>query len=131
MYTKVCRCFSFRCIVLYSCLILFFLPFLSLGDEIKLLKNGSPYAIGPLSVLSCNVCVLWPNGWMDQDETWQGRRPRPRPHCIRWGLSSPPLQKKHSPLQFSAHVRCGQTCWMDQNATWYGGRSRPRPHCVR
>jgi len=72
MYTKVCRCFSFRCIVLYSCLILFFLPFLSLGDEIKLLKIGSPYAIGPLSVLSCNVCVLWPNGWMDQDETWQG-----------------------------------------------------------
>jgi len=26
-----------------------------------------------LSVLSCpfcNVCVLWPNSWMDQDETW-------------------------------------------------------------
>jgi len=36
-------------------------------------KNiGSPYAIGPsLSVLSgspvCDVGVLWPNGWMDQD----------------------------------------------------------------
>ena len=37
-------------------------------------KNGSP--IGPLSVLSvcvsvclsvCNVGVVWPNGWMDQD----------------------------------------------------------------
>ena len=37
-------------------------------------KNVSPYAIRPLSVsLSC-LCVtdivLWPNGSMDQDETW-------------------------------------------------------------
>ena len=29
---------SFRCVVLYSCLILFFFLFLSLADEIKLLK---------------------------------------------------------------------------------------------
>jgi len=35
-----------------------------LGDR---LQNGSPYAIRPLS--DCNVGVLWPNGWMDQDET--------------------------------------------------------------
>jgi len=40
---------------------------------------GSPYAIGPLCVLHVlSVCpvgdvgVLRPNGWMDQDETWQG-----------------------------------------------------------
>jgi len=34
-------------------------------------SNGSPYAVGPLSVLSvCNVGVLWPNGWMEQDATW-------------------------------------------------------------
>jgi len=23
-------------------------------------------------------CLLWPNGWMDQDATWYGDRPRPR-----------------------------------------------------
>jgi len=23
-------------------------------------------------------CVLWPNGWMDQNTTWYGRRPWPR-----------------------------------------------------
>ena len=29
-----------------------------------------------LSVLSvCDVSVLWPNGRMDQDETWRGDRP--------------------------------------------------------
>jgi len=33
-----------------------------------------------LSVLSvCNVSVLWPNGWTDQDETWHAGRPRPWP----------------------------------------------------
>jgi len=34
-------------------------------------------------------CVLWPNDWMDEDATWYGSRPRPRPHCARWGPSSP------------------------------------------
>ena len=31
----------------------------------------------------CNVGVLGPNGWMDQDETWHAGRPPPCPHCIR------------------------------------------------
>jgi len=43
-----------------------------------------------------NVGVLWPNGWMDQDETWHGGRPRPWPHCVRCGPSSP-SPKGHSP----------------------------------
>jgi len=43
-----------------------------------------------LSCLSvCNVGVLWPNGWTDQDETWRAGRPRSWPHCVRWGHSSP------------------------------------------
>jgi len=24
------------------------------------------------------LCLLWPNGWMDQDVTWYGGRPQPR-----------------------------------------------------
>ena len=52
-----------------------------------------------LSCLSvCNVGVLQPNGWMDQDATWYGGRPRPRRHCVRWdpvpqrkGAQQPPL----------------------------------------
>ena len=74
-------------------------------------KNGSPYAIGPLSVcLSCPVCdvrALWPNGWTDQDETWHAGRPRPWPHCVRWGPSSLCPKGAQSP-QFSAHICCGQ-----------------------
>jgi len=55
----------------------------------------------------CNVGVLWPNGWMDQNETWHRGRPRPRPHCARWKPSSP--KTGHSLTQFSVHVRCGPT----------------------
>ena len=44
-----------------------------------------------LSVLSvCDAGVLWPNGWMDQDETWLSGRPRQWPHCVRWEPRSPP-----------------------------------------
>jgi len=51
------------------------------------------------------LCLLWPNGCMDQDATWYGGRPRPRPHCARCGLSSP--HQKGAPV--FAHVCCGQT----------------------
>jgi len=42
---------------------------------------------------ACNVGALWPNGWMDQNATWYGSRPRPRQHCAKWGPSSPLLHK--------------------------------------
>jgi len=34
-------------------------------------------------------CLLWQNGWIDQDATWYGGKLRPRRHCVRWGCSSP------------------------------------------
>jgi len=47
---------------------------------------------------------------MDQDETWHGGRPRPRPHCVRYGPSSYPSERgMHSSPNFSAHVYRGQT----------------------
>jgi len=50
--------------------------------------------------------LRWPNGWMDEDATWYGSRPRPRPRCIRRGPISP--RKGHSSLAlFSAHVYRG------------------------
>ena len=60
-----------------------------------------------LSCPVCDVCALWPNGWMDQDETWLAGRPRPWPHCVRWGLSSPSPKGGRAP-QFPAHICCGQ-----------------------
>ena len=65
-------------------------------------KRGcSPPIFGP--------CLLWPNGWMDQECTWHGGGPRSRPHCARWGPSSPPQKRCRAPSQFSAHFLCSQT----------------------
>jgi len=49
---------------------------------------------------------------MDQDASWYGGRSWPRPHCSRWGPSSPnlPSQKRGTGHpQFSAHIYCRQT----------------------
>jgi len=42
-------------------------------------------------------CLLWPNGWMGQNDTYHGGRPQPRRLCVRWGLS-PSLKRGQSPL---------------------------------
>jgi len=52
--------------------------------------------------------LLWPNGWMDQDGTWDGGRPWSSPHCVRWGHSSPTPKGVGG-----SAVYCGQTSgWM-------------------
>jgi len=58
----------------------------------------SPKGHSPLSIFG--LCLLWPNGWMDQDTTSFERRPRPRPHCITWGSVS--TKKGIALPQFSA-----------------------------
>jgi len=77
----------------------------------------------------CNVGVLWPNGWMDQDETWHADRPRPWPHCVTWWPSSPSPKGTQPPF-FGPYV-LWPNGWMDQDATWQGGRPWPKWHCVR
>jgi len=52
------------------------------------------------------LCLLWLNGWMDQDATWHGGRTRPRRHCVRWRPSSP--RYRGTAPQFSANICCGQ-----------------------
>jgi len=66
--------------------------------------NSSVYPV----LCVCNVGVLRPNGWVDQDATSYGGRPRPRRHCVRWGPSSP-TERGTAVLPHSlAHVYCGQ-----------------------
>ena len=55
-------------------------------------------------------CLLWPNGWMDQDATWYKGRPRPR---RLYGNTATPEKGTPTPTQFLAHVYCGQMAgWM-------------------
>jgi len=51
------------------------------GDPAPPPKGHSPPIFGP--------CLLWSNGWMDQDAAWYGARLRTRQHCVRWGPSCP------------------------------------------
>ena len=103
------------CIVLYKHFIIFGRPFV---------KRFAPcYRADVLS--ACNVGALWPNGWMDRDETWHADRPRPWTHCVRWGSRSPSLKGDGAP-KFSAHVYCGQTAgWIQpfghhlDGSRWY------------
>ena len=54
----------------------------SMGNQLPQEKGHSPHLIfGP--------CLLWPNGWMDEDATLYESRPLRRPHCVRRGPSCP------------------------------------------
>jgi len=65
-----------------------------------------------LSVLSlCNVGVLWPNGWMDQDETWHAGSLRPG-HIVLDGDPATPLTKGHSSRIFRPYL-LWPNGWMD------------------
>jgi len=54
-------------------------------------------------------CLLCQNGWMDQDATWYGGRPRPTRHCFRWRPSSPFPKRGTKPRNCRPIVYCGQT----------------------
>ena len=56
-------------------------------------------------------CLLWPNGWMDQDAAWYGGRPRPRPHYITWGPSSPDGKRHSSPATFQRMSKFVMQWW--------------------
>ena len=53
------------------------------------LMNRCPVCLSVCHVCDVGVGLLWPNGCMDQDETWHAGSPRSRPHCVRWGHSCP------------------------------------------
>jgi len=75
-----------------------------------MLRNHCPVCLSALSV--CNVSVLWPNGWMDQDAcTWYGGRgPWPRRPCVRWGRS-PSRKGRSSTLTFRPMIAHLSSCW--------------------
>ena len=71
------------------------------GDRAPLSKKGLSTIFSP--------CLLWPNSWMDQDGTWRGGGPRSRPHCARWGASSP---KKGAQLPIFGPCLMSPNAWM-------------------
>ena len=93
-----------------------------LGSNVHTVVFGRPFVkrfavcyqtVVSLSCLSvCNVGVLCPNGWMDQDETWHADRPRPWPHCVTWGPSFP-SPKAAQPCPVFGPYPLWANGWMD------------------
>ena len=61
-------------------------------------KGAEPPIFGP--------CLLWPDGWMNQDATWYGVGLGSDDIVLDGDPASP---KKGHIFQFAAHVCCGQT----------------------
>jgi len=77
-------------------------------------------------------CLLWPNGWTDQDATLCGGRPRRRQHCVRWGSSFPTHGKGHSsPYPIFGPCLLWPNGCIDRDAAWCGVRPRFTRRCAR
>jgi len=48
--------------------------------------RARPYNPQPMSIVAKRLD--------DQDDTWYGGRPQPRPHCVTWEPSFPPPKKR-------------------------------------
>jgi len=69
--------------------------------EFTFAKNGSPYAIGQLLVLSVCVSVTIMAKRLDGSRFYLVRdRPRPRPHCVRWEPNSQTERGTAAPPHF-------------------------------
>ena len=93
---------------------------------------------GPSSLLKSDTartplfgpCLLWQNGWMDQDASCYEGRPRPRLHCVTWGPSSP--QKGHSsPILFGPCLLWpnGRPSWLLRLSTCFSYLVNPFSIC--
>jgi len=93
----------------------------------EIVLDGNP---APKGVQACvpfhqnRPCLLWPNGWMDQDATWHEGRPWPRrprdpdrDQIDRNPAPHPPKGGHNSRPHSSAHV-LWLLSWMEQDATW-------------
>jgi len=73
------------------------------------LKRHNPPVFGP--------CLLFPNGWTDEDATWYGSRPQPKPHFVRRVPSSLPWKgtaapsPSFRPMSIVATVAHLNYCW--------------------
>jgi len=97
----------------------------------SLLAPAHPGGPGERAIkrLWCGGGLLCPNGWMHQDTTRYGGRPRPG-HIVLDGDPAP-SPKGHSLFPIFGPCLLWPNGWMDQDATWYRDRPRPRLHCVR
>jgi len=86
-------------------------------------KKAQPPISGP--------CLLRPNGCMDLDAIWYGRRPQPRRHGVRQGPSPPPQKGGRAPSPIFGPFLLWPNGWMDQDGTWHRDGPWSTAHCAR
>jgi len=84
-----------------------------MGTPLPPPQKGQPPIFG--------LCLLRPNGWMDEAGTWHGGRSQPRRLCVRW---------RGAPCRIFGPFLLRPNGWMHQDATWYRCRPQPRGLCV-
>jgi len=115
---------NFRLISVMSktagCIKMPFVVELGLGPgDIVLDRDPAQPPKSGVSTPNFGSCLLRPNGWMDQDDTWHGGKPQSRPHCVRWGPSSP-AQRGTAPQYSARACLLWPNGYVDQDVTWYG-----------
>jgi len=78
-------------------------------DRSNIVLDGDPVPPPPKGAEPpiSGQCLLWANGWVDQDATWYRGRHRPRRLCVRCGPRCP--QKGGRASHFLSYVYCGRT----------------------
>jgi len=132
-----------RTVVLSVCLSYLSVTLVYCGETVGCvkIKLGMQVGLGPGHIVSdgdrkghnppiFGLYLLWPNGWMDQDATWSGGRPRPS-NIVLDENPAPPYPKREQRPQFSALFLLWLNDWMHRDATSYGCRLRSMRHCAR
>jgi len=81
------------------------------------------YCTLSLSFPVCSVSVLWPSGWMDQDDTWLADRPWPW-HIVLDGDPTPSPQRGRAPNFWPISVVAR---WLDGSRCHVVGSGDPAP----
>ena len=98
-------------------------------------ESSSPSPKGAVTQFMAHVYCgrLAVNGWMDQDATWYGGKPRPG-DVVLDGIAAPP-KRGTAPSFRPIYVYCGQTTgWMKTSLSTeveLVDLGPARPHCVR
>jgi len=104
-------------------------PFALCYRTLSLSKKGTQTPI-------FRLCLLQPNGCMDQNAIWYDGRPRPGNIVLDADTAAPPRDRapNFGPCLSCLSANVG-VLWpngsTDQDETWRAGRPRTWPHCVR
>ena len=80
---------------------------LSLRDIVFDVNPAIPQKKGTSAPPNFGPCLLWSNGWMDEDAAWFGSIDLDPGHIVLDGVPAPAKGARQPPPLFSTHIYCG------------------------